>query len=125
MHRRIIQCPVQRAETSGVAKAQAGSIVEHQIDMIVFCWRLISGQDAQATAHAQVQDCGALFSANQQVLGSPGDVVDDSSRQLLFNRFWYRPSKSPLPNTHGTHSSPDKKGLDAASCCLNLGQLGH
>jgi hypothetical protein len=67
----IVLGPQEASEPARIMKAQAQSIAEQEIEVVVFPEREVRRRDPEATGHAEVEDQGARIRSDQQVLAPP------------------------------------------------------
>ena len=80
---RVPAGPVDGPETPGVAEAQAGTIAEQNINVVMFVCRDCRIQDTEAAGHAQVQDDATAFQIKNKIFRAPSHCTDLPADELI------------------------------------------
>jgi hypothetical protein len=117
--------PEYGSKPARVMKAQAEIVRKQQIDMIVLPHRGVLGEDAQVSAHSQMDQDRSPFQIKQQVLASPPQVQQTLPAHPRRKVVIHGQSQAAVPH-HGALQAPSPQvGGDTQTGDFDLGQLGH
>ena len=93
--------------------------------MVVRDMRCVAGQHPQAAGHPQVQQQRAGLELEQEIFGTPPGMQDPMAGDSLREVILHAPAQSGLVHIERHDASADCVRLDASSCGLYFGKLGH
>src|SRR5205814_3851729 len=94
-------------------------------EMVVREARRPRGHDSQVAGHPEVQEEGAGFQAQKQVLGAPSDAEDPLPGDLARQIARYPPAQPRLVDLERDDPLLERVGLEAPARGLDFGQLGQ
>jgi hypothetical protein len=117
--------PEYGSKPARVMKAQTEIVRKQQIDMIVLLHRGALGEDAQVSAHSQMDQDRSPFQIEQQVLAPPPQVQQTLPAHPRRKVVIHGQSQAAVPHHGPLQAPPPQMGSDTQAGDFDLGQLGH
>jgi hypothetical protein len=117
--------PAHRAETARVMEAQAQTVGKEQIDMIMFLHRGALREDAQVSAHPQMDQDRSLFQVEQKVFAPSPEIEQALPGHPPGKIGVHRQTQATIPH-HGTlQTLSQQMGGNTQTGDLDFRQFGH
>ncbi len=117
--------PQHGAEAARVAQAHQLAVGQHEVEVVVFLGRGGVREDAQAAAHAQVQDERAVVELDEQVFRAALQAMDGLAAQEFGQVFGNGPAQAGVADDDVADGLMQQVRRDAAQRGLDFWQFGH